>query len=97
MRVFLGDDNDISYGLYIWAWPVQQLLVLAGAQALGPWLSALLALACTLPLAWLSWKGVEEPAMRLRHLVPGRASSRVTPQSSSPTAQPATSVDDTTL
>lgn len=97
MRIPLGRDNDISYGLYIWAWPVQQLLVLAGAQALGPWLSALLALACTLPLAWLSWKGVEEPAMRLRHLVPGRASSRVTPQSSSPTAQPATSVDDTTL
>ncbi|WP_394255892.1 acyltransferase family protein [Pseudoclavibacter helvolus] len=76
MRIPIGRDNDISYGLYIWAWPVQQLLVLAGAQALGPWLSALLALVCTLPLAWLSWKAIEEPAMRLRHLVPARRPTR---------------------
>lgn len=76
VHVPLGRDNDVSYGLYIWAWPVQQMLVLAGAQDLGPWLGALLALACTLPLAWLSWKLIEEPAMRLRHLVPGNARSR---------------------
>ncbi|MBS3180158.1 MULTISPECIES: acyltransferase family protein [unclassified Pseudoclavibacter] len=94
MRVPLGRENDISYGLYIWAWPVQQLLVLAGAQALGPWVSALLALVCTLPLAWLSWKGVEEPAMRLRHLVPVRDTSKNPSPSSASTPQSPSSADD---
>lgn len=93
-RIPIGRDNDVSYGLYIWAWPVQQLLVLGGAQSLGPWWGAVLALACTLPLAWLSWKLVEEPAMRMRHLVPARAPSRHQPPPLAQLPRSATSADD---
>jgi len=51
---------DFSYGLYIYAFPIQQ--VLAGHGALGFWLS----LACTLPLAAASWFLVERPALGLK-------------------------------
>ncbi|MDI6630769.1 MAG: acyltransferase [Rhodococcus sp. (in: high G+C Gram-positive bacteria)] len=59
--------TDVSYGVYIYAFPVQQLLVIAGlgaSLAVGPF--ALLALTCTLPLAWLSWTFVEKPSLRLK-------------------------------
>ena len=58
--------TDVSYGVYIYAFPVQQLLVIAGLGTLGVAPFALLALACTLPLAWLSWTLIEKPALRLK-------------------------------
>jgi peptidoglycan/LPS O-acetylase OafA/YrhL len=68
---------DLSYGIYIWAFPMQQLVVLCGLAWLGPWVTALIAFGVTLPLAFGSWKLIEEPALRLRHL-PRRA-TRETP------------------
>jgi peptidoglycan/LPS O-acetylase OafA/YrhL len=58
--------TDLSYGTYIYAFPVQQLLVGAGAGALGVPGYFLLSVACTLPLAAASWFGVERPAQRLK-------------------------------
>lgn len=72
LPVRIGRDNDLSYGIYIWGWPVQQVLATIGTEPLGPWMSALLALLLTMPLAWLSWRLVEKPAMRLRKRVPAR-------------------------
>jgi peptidoglycan/LPS O-acetylase OafA/YrhL len=57
--------TDVSYGVYIYAFPVQQLLVVAGVDV-PVVLFALIALACTLPLAWLSWTVVEKPALRMK-------------------------------
>ncbi|MEV7693157.1 acyltransferase [Microbacterium sp. NPDC089189] len=55
--------NDVSYGFYIYAWPVQQLTVVAGALSLGfPAYLAITAL-ITFGLAWLSWVLVERPIM----------------------------------
>ncbi|MCV2396357.1 acyltransferase [Actinotalea sp. M2MS4P-6] len=59
-------DRDISYGLYIYAFPVQQSLVLLGSPGWNPWLAALVALALAVPLAVLSWVLVERPALRLK-------------------------------
>ena len=56
--------NDISYGVYIYAFPVQQLLVLTGIHERGMVLYDLAALACTVPLAIASWLLVERPVMR---------------------------------
>lgn len=64
----IGSRNDISYGFYIYAFPVQQALALAGAQRLGVVAFILLALAGTLPLAAASWFFVERRAMRLKGL-----------------------------
>lgn len=73
----IGSRNDISYGLYIWAFPVQQLIIVAGLGWLGPWGTALLALLLTIPLAWASWRLIEKPAMRLGRLVPSTFALRL--------------------
>jgi peptidoglycan/LPS O-acetylase OafA/YrhL len=63
-----------SYGVYVWSFPVQQLLALAGIR------NQFLMLACSAPLAYvlgtLSWKFIEEPTMRLhRYIAPDRKKS----------------------
>lgn len=58
--------TDLSYGAYIYAFPVQQLLVICGLAALHPVLFFVVATAATLPLAALSWFLVEKPARSLR-------------------------------
>lgn len=56
--------HDVSYGIYIYAFPVQQLLVLTGAHELPLLAYDVVALAVTVPLAVASWLLVERPAMR---------------------------------
>lgn len=56
--------HDVSYGTYIYAFPVQQLLALAGAHRLGLAVYDLLAVVATVPLAVASWLLVERPVMR---------------------------------
>lgn len=59
--------NDVSYGFYIYAWPVQQLLALLGVGLGGNPIAfigyILLAAAVTFLLAWVSWRVVERPFM----------------------------------
>ncbi|TBN56914.1 acyltransferase [Glaciihabitans arcticus] len=61
----VGSRFDVSYGVYIYGWPVQQLIALALPGLPLP-LFILLALAVTLPLAWLSCALVERPALALK-------------------------------
>lgn len=58
--------TDLSYGVYIYAFPVQQLLIICGLGVVNPILFALIATTATLPLAALSWFVVEKPAMSLK-------------------------------
>lgn len=59
--------NDVSYGFYIYAWPIQQLLALAGVGLGGGVLAFVfynvLAVVLTFACAWISWTTVERPAM----------------------------------
>lgn len=64
--------HDISYGVYIYAFPMQQLLVLTGIQDRGLVLYDIVALACTVPLATASWLLIERPAMRRARRSHGR-------------------------
>ena len=57
---------DLSYGMYLYAWPVQQLLVQAFGRSLTAWTLFLLALPPTVLLAALSWRFVEAPFLRSR-------------------------------
>ena len=68
LPVRIGSRNDLSYGLYIYGWPVMQLLLLAGAATIGYWLLLPIVLLATLPVAVVSWLLVERPAMRLKAL-----------------------------
>ena len=58
--------TDLSYGVYIYAYPVQQLLVLLGTASWGVAVNSLLVVLLTLPLALLSWTLVEKPALRAK-------------------------------
>lgn len=59
--------GDYSYGVYIYAFPVQQALVqLMGPEVLTPGRFFFLALVCIAPLAAASWLLVEAPALELK-------------------------------
>lgn len=68
--------TDLSYGLYLYGWPSQQLVQMwwptagwAGNTAAGT--------ALALSLAWMSWTWIEAPALRIKHrLVGARENAR---------------------
>ena len=55
---------DVSYGLYLYGWPVESLLL--WYFPLHPWRVFVAALVCCLFLGWLSWEAIEKPALRLK-------------------------------
>jgi peptidoglycan/LPS O-acetylase OafA/YrhL len=57
--------GDFSYGTYIYAFPVQQIVAALGIA--DPFLNIALALPLTLVCAILSWTLVEKPALALAH------------------------------
>jgi len=58
---------DFSYGIYIYAFPVQQMLWLLHADRLGLGGYMVLSLLATVPFAAASWFLIEAPAMRLKN------------------------------
>lgn len=68
----VGARNDISYGVYIYAFPVQQMLALLGVHNAGTAVFALAGVVATIPLAAASWFAVERPARHWRRLVGDR-------------------------
>jgi peptidoglycan/LPS O-acetylase OafA/YrhL len=60
--------QDLSYGIYIYAFPVQQTLCLLGVYRFGVWPLFWITLIGTLPFAWLSWSLVEKRAMDLKRV-----------------------------
>lgn len=61
-----GRFGDVSYGVYIYAFPVQQTVLWLYKDRLGWWSLLALATALTVLLALASWHGVEKPALRLK-------------------------------
>ncbi|BBZ73627.1 acyltransferase family protein [Mycobacterium paraseoulense] len=58
--------TDLSYGVYIYAFPIQQLLVICWPGRPNAVVHAAVAAMAILPLAALSWFLVEKPAMSLK-------------------------------
>lgn len=56
---------DLSYGIYIYAFPVQQAIVASGL-GVTPMTNLILSLSITVPLAALSWYLIEKPALKLK-------------------------------
>jgi peptidoglycan/LPS O-acetylase OafA/YrhL len=54
--------GDFSYGIYVWAWPVQQLVYSPGQS---PYFNAAAAFAISLVCAVISWRLVERPSINL--------------------------------
>jgi peptidoglycan/LPS O-acetylase OafA/YrhL len=66
----IGSTHDISYGVYIYAFPIQQTLAIVGWNRMGWFGYSLVSLALTLPLAWASWLLVERPVMSFKEWTP---------------------------
>jgi len=64
--------GDLSYGLYIYGWPAEQLVMwLSGGKALW-WQVFLGSLGLALPAAWASWHGIEKWALLWGRRLPAR-------------------------
>jgi len=61
-----GKFGDYSYGLYIYAYPIQQTLMYFFREVLPVWLFFVLASAVTFVFAYLSWHFVEKRALNLK-------------------------------
>lgn len=61
----LCNKIDLSFGVYIYAGPIQQALI-GAVPGLAPVAISVIAFAIVLPLALLSWVLIEHPALRLR-------------------------------
>jgi peptidoglycan/LPS O-acetylase OafA/YrhL len=61
----IGDQNDISYGMYLYAWPIQNL-VIWHFRHISPWLLVVITVACAGVFAYGSWICVERPFLRLK-------------------------------
>lgn len=63
--------GDLSYGVYLYGWPVQQLVRVVSPVD-TPWVTVALCLPPTLACAWLSCRFIEGPALRLKTPVAAR-------------------------
>lgn len=64
----VGIKNDISYGVYLYAWPVQGLLI-QHYPTINPWLLALVTIAMVSILGFLSWRLIEKPFLNFKHKI----------------------------
>ena len=64
----IGSKNDYSYGVYIYAFPLTQLMVIFGADQLGFALFMVVNAALALAFAIASWWLIEKRALRLKRV-----------------------------
>lgn len=76
----LASKNDISYGMYLYAWPIQSLLIW-NFRGIHPWVLCILSLAGSGLAGYASWHLIEKRVLKLAHR--GR-SSAIKPGESSP-------------
>lgn len=65
-----GKYGDFSYGIYLYSFPVQQLLALYFGQVLEGLSMFVFSMMISLVFAWLSWRFIEEPCLALKHSWP---------------------------
>ena len=87
----VGNRWDLSYGVYLYGWPIQALLAMHLRGVMGVWALALVALALAMLVACLSWHFVEAPWLREKaRLV--RSEGAIAPPVQSPQALPPSDV-----
>ncbi|MFC0283240.1 acyltransferase family protein [Camelimonas abortus] len=67
--------DDISYGVYLYGWPLQQTLR-ALLPDLGPVALLVPSVAASVLAGWISWRVVERPALALKRRLMGGADAR---------------------
>ncbi|MEV7183029.1 acyltransferase [Kitasatospora sp. NPDC093102] len=95
----IGVKRDLSYGIYIYGFTVEQVVAALGYNAHGMRVYLPLSLAGTVVLAALSWYLVEKPALKakdwtprpVRALAERRARGVAVPETAEPVGEPARS------
>jgi peptidoglycan/LPS O-acetylase OafA/YrhL len=62
----VGRYGDLSYGIYIFGFPIQQTVLATLGRQTSVLGGGLIALMVTLGFAWLSWRWIEAPALRFK-------------------------------
>ena len=65
-RSWFSRLTDLSYGLYLYHWTLQQAFVALFPDLQNAWLTAAVGLLSALAVAWFSWNFIERPALSLR-------------------------------
>jgi peptidoglycan/LPS O-acetylase OafA/YrhL len=76
------NKTDLSYGIYLYAWPIQSAIAFITARSINPWALSAVTLALAAAAAWVSWTFIEKPALTLAH----RKTSSFQPRPSEPAA-----------
>jgi peptidoglycan/LPS O-acetylase OafA/YrhL len=71
--------GHVSYGIYLWGYPIQQTIVLILGRDIAPGWVLLLSGTVTWVIAFASWRLIEAPALRLKRRLRLRAAPRPTP------------------
>ena len=61
--------GDYSYGIYLYAYPIQQTVVWLLPKAREPYYVVLIATPVTIGIAMLSWRYIEKPALALKRKI----------------------------
>jgi peptidoglycan/LPS O-acetylase OafA/YrhL len=81
---------DVSYGLYLLAFPVQQMIIhFWGAARPSPAVVAVIAFPITYLLALASWHGVEKRALAMKRMLADRRAARAKARRAAPEPDPA--------
>lgn len=67
----IGRFGDMSYGLYVWAFPIQQLMIDWTDNGMTPLALSVVTLVLTMPIAAVSWWFIERPALSLKRYASG--------------------------
>jgi peptidoglycan/LPS O-acetylase OafA/YrhL len=62
----IGTKNDISYGIYLYAWPIQ-IYIIKSYPTISPYALMLTTLILAAVFGFASWKLLEKPCMRLKN------------------------------
>jgi peptidoglycan/LPS O-acetylase OafA/YrhL len=81
---FFNRFGDYSYGLYLWAFPLQQAVSTMIGVPVRPWVNFVISLPLTLVVAMASWHWIEKPALRWK----SRAPAKTIPQHATTPAEP---------
>lgn len=61
------NKTDLSYGIYLYAWPIQSTIAFFTDRTINPWALSAVTLALASAAAWVSWTLIEKPALALAH------------------------------
>lgn len=64
----VGRRTDISYGLYLYAWPIASLLIIHDRN-ISPWILTAVTLVAAATAGFISWHCVESPSLWLKEAV----------------------------